>query len=245
MGNFVIVPDEFHQLGLTPNEKLILAMVYTYSQRDQGCCYSTMEETARRFGTSTKTVQRSYETLLQMNLVERVKVIVEGEQRTGYTFVDKMSTIRQNVQDKMSSSTDKMSTNNIDNNIYKHSTTRTREDFDFYGFFKDLGADDQSLKDWKEVRRKKGGINTKSAADAILKEINKSGKSVRECIAKSASSSWCGFKWSWWLREIDEESGNNMRRNEGRNPSDRRRGLTPSHPATAEEWGFGDRQKKK
>ena len=132
----------------------------------------------------------------------------------------------------------------IINNINTLSTTRTREEFDFYGFFKDLGADDQSLKDWKEVRRKKGGINTKSAADAIIKEINKSGKTVRECIAKSASSSWCGFKWAWWQREMDEESGNNVRRNENQRVNDRRRGTPPSHPKTAEEWGFGDRQKK-
>lgn len=238
MAGFIVIPDEFHKLDLTPNEKLILALVFSYSQEDQGCYYGSLSEISERLNIAKSTAQAAIKSLLEKGLIIKKALMVDGVARCGYIRTENQYTVPK-------IGIPKIGTNNIDNNIYTHSTTRTREDFDFYGFFRDLGADDQSLKDWKEVRRKKGGINTKSAADAILKEINKSGKSVRECIAKSASSSWCGFKWSWWLREIDEESGNNVRRNEGRNPSDRRRGLSPSHPATAAEWGFGDRQKKK
>lgn len=254
MAGFIVIPDEFHKLDLTPNEKLILALVFSYSQEDQGCYYGSLSETSERLNISRRNVIECLKRLADKGYLEKKGLIIDGIAKPGYacgkicTPVQKMHPSAENAPEKVVKNLHpgaETAPNNIINNITTLSTTRTREEFDFYGFFKELGADDQSLRDWKEVRRKKGGINTKSAADAILKEINKSGKSVRECIAKSASSSWCGFKWAWWQRELDEESGNNVRRNENQRVNDRRRGTPPSHPKTAAEWGFGDRQKKK
>lgn len=244
MAGFIVIPDEFHKLDLTPNEKLILALVFSYSQEDQGCYYGSIAETVERLNISRRNVFDCFKRLTEKGYLNKKALVVDGVAKPGYTYGKNCTPVQILHQQNLHPGA-KSAPNNIDNNINNLSTTRTREEFDFYGFFKELGADDQSLKDWKEVRRKKGGINTKSAADAILKEINKSGKPVRECIAKSASSSWCGFKWAWWLREMDEESGNNVRRNENQRINDRRRGTPPSHPRTAEEWGFGDRQKKK
>lgn len=250
--DFLTIPRVFNSLGLTSAEKIALSLVYGFDKNHNGVFYGSIAYIQEWLGCTKPTAIATMKKLIEKNLVIKGAAFIDNENRRVYTInwdeLKNLTGVKKfnptEVKNFNQGGKKILPNNIVDNNINTLSTTRTREEFDFYGFFRELGADDQSLKDWKEVRRKKGGINTKSAADAILKEINKSGKSVRECIAKCASSSWSGFKWAWWLRELDEESGNNVRRNENQRINDRRRGTPPSHPRTAEEWGFGDRQKK-
>lgn len=235
MTGFIVIPDEFHKLNLTPNEKLILALVFSYSQKEQGCYYGSLAETAERFGISKRSVQGCLQALQEKKLIAKKSLTVDGVARCGYTCSKNCHIANFAIAN--------FATNNIDKDIHT-SNAHAREKFDFKEYFMERGATEQTMRDWLQVRKEKKGVNTQAAAEKIMEQIRISGRTVEECLRHAAASSWCGFKWAWWKKEIEEENNDNQPRNENRRNNDKRRGTDVSHPSSDEDWGFGDRQRK-
>lgn len=70
--------------------------------------------------------------------------------------------------------------------------------FNFKKELLSLGVDKQVLDDWLEVRRAKKARNTKTAFDALIKQITESGLSASDAVKCSAEEGWSGFKAEWY-----------------------------------------------
>jgi hypothetical protein len=72
-----------------------------------------------------------------------------------------------------------------------------KEKFDFlkscisYGFEKDL------VFEWLAIRKAKGGINTKTAFDQFIKQVEKTNKNKNEILTIIIGNSWKGFNAEW------------------------------------------------
>lgn len=60
-----------------------------------------------------------------------------------------------------------------------------------------LGVEKQIVSDWLKVRTKKKAINSETAYNSILKQIQLSGLTANECIKIAAEKSWAGFEAEW------------------------------------------------
>ena len=70
--------------------------------------------------------------------------------------------------------------------------------FDFKKELLSLGTDKDVLADWLAVRKKKKAVNSKTAFNALITEIEKTGLSVPDAVKVSAENSWAGFKSAWY-----------------------------------------------
>lgn len=134
-------------------------------------------------------------------------------------FFNKRLEIEQNIRRKYSESRKK----NINGNnqyskkdkknrsydlSYEHHMTEHMEDedenrnkddisFNFKKSFLALAVEKSILSDWLKIRKTKKAVNTETAYNAILKQIEISGISANECITKCVENSWSGFKAEW------------------------------------------------
>lgn len=69
--------------------------------------------------------------------------------------------------------------------------------FNFKKSLLDLGIEENIISEWLKVRKNKKATNSKTAFEAIQKQIKLSGISANECIRKSVENSWSGFKYEW------------------------------------------------
>jgi hypothetical protein len=53
------------------------------------------------------------------------------------------------------------------------------------------------IDDWLKVRKTKKASNTKTALNAFLNEIKKSGRDKNEVLKMCVENSWAGFKSEW------------------------------------------------
>lgn len=74
-----------------------------------------------------------------------------------------------------------------------------------YNFLKsliDYGFDEKLAKEWMLVRKNKKAINTETAFNVFIKEVEKSGLDKNYILEKCVSSSWKGFKVDWIKDEM-------------------------------------------
>ena len=111
-----------------------------------------------------------------------------------------------NSKQKVANLADSVSKNKSDsksdsnNEVIKDIVTSVPK-FNFKNEFLSLGVDKQILDDWLTVRKKKKASNTKTAFNAIIKEISNTGLMVGDAIEYAASKSWSGFKAQWYFNE--------------------------------------------
>ena len=84
--------------------------------------------------------------------------------------------------------------NNESNNI--------KEKFSFAGALKKLGANEQLISDWLQVRKAKKAGNTKTALNGFMKQVEKSGLPLNTVLEICVIRSWQGFNVDW-LKNID------------------------------------------
>ena len=84
--------------------------------------------------------------------------------------------------------------NNESNNI--------KEKFSFAGELKNLGANEQLISDWLQVRKAKKAGNTKTALNGFMKQVEKSGLPLNTVLEICVIRSWQGFNIDW-LKNID------------------------------------------
>jgi len=69
--------------------------------------------------------------------------------------------------------------------------------FNFRKSLLELGIDKKIVSDWLIVRKGKKAVNTETAFEAIMLQIQISGKTANECIKIASENSWSGFKAKW------------------------------------------------
>lgn len=76
--------------------------------------------------------------------------------------------------------------------------------FNFKNELISIGVDEQIASDWVRVRKTKKAADTKTAFNAIKKEIELSKQTPNECIKTAVEKSWAGFK-AEWLKNIQPQ----------------------------------------
>lgn len=79
---------------------------------------------------------------------------------------------------------------------------KTYEKFSFAGELKKLGANEQLISDWLQVRKAKKAGNTKTALNGFMKQVEKSGLPLNTVLEICVIRSWQGFNVDW-LKNID------------------------------------------
>lgn len=75
--------------------------------------------------------------------------------------------------------------------------TEKQEKFSFAVALKNLGADEQLIKDWLAVRKTKKASNTQTAFSGFQREFNKTDLTVNTVLKICIERSWQGFNASW------------------------------------------------
>jgi len=91
---------------------------------------------------------------------------------------------------------------NIEKWINEELNPKTNK-FDFKSELIKLGVDKSIASDYLLVRKNKKAPNTKTALDAIIREISKTSDSVNDIIKLCAERGWVGFKASWNYKTED------------------------------------------
>ena len=84
--------------------------------------------------------------------------------------------------------------NNESNNI--------KEKFSFAGELKNLGANEQLISDWLQVRKTKRASNTETALNGFMKQVEKSGLPLNTVLEICVIRSWQGFNIEW-LKDLN------------------------------------------
>lgn len=82
--------------------------------------------------------------------------------------------------------------------------------FDFEKSLLDFGFEKKLVSEWLLVRKKKKGINTETAFNRFVSEVQKTGKPPNEILELVVSRSWIGFEAKW----IEENLNKNFKNNE-------------------------------
>ena len=82
--------------------------------------------------------------------------------------------------------------------------------FDFKRAVMSLGVNEETIRDWLEVRRNKKASNTETAYKRLRTQIltaEANGYTAQYCIEMAAANSWTGFEYQWLINR--ESNGNN------------------------------------
>ena len=86
-------------------------------------------------------------------------------------------------------------------------TSRLKESkFDFRSALISLGVSEAVADDWMQVRKARKAVNSETAFAEVKAQIERSGHPAEECIRFAAANSWRGFKASWMLKSLQEDS---------------------------------------
>ena len=86
--------------------------------------------------------------------------------------------------------------NKINNDSTNHKINN-KSKFSFLSELIAMGVNEQTARDWMQVRKEKRASNTETALRSIQAEIRKSGMDAESCIRMAAENSWQGFKAEW------------------------------------------------
>ncbi len=102
----------------------------------------------------------------------------------------------------------------------ENNITKKQEKFSFTVALKNLGADEQLIKDWLIVRKTKKASNTQTAFTTFEKQFSKTGLNINPVLKICIDRDWKGFNASWL---------NNVNLSEYQEQSQQ---ITPEQPAT-------------
>lgn len=71
------------------------------------------------------------------------------------------------------------------------------ENFNFKNSLINYGFDSKLIEEWMEVRKKLKGVNTETAFNGFIREVEKSGKDKNEILTKCIEKNWRGFESEW------------------------------------------------
>ena len=90
MGWYLAITREMREAGLSGNGLLIYALVFGYSQAEQGCYYGSLAHTAEVVGCTAETARTTLRSLLDAGLLDRFEFIDNGIHRVAYRATQKI-----------------------------------------------------------------------------------------------------------------------------------------------------------
>jgi virulence-associated protein VapD len=78
--------------------------------------------------------------------------------------------------------------------------------FNITDFLEFQGADKKLATEWVQVRKLKKLANTQTAMDDFIHEVEKSNMNINDVLKKCIVKSWGGFKYSWLIKEAQEQA---------------------------------------
>lgn len=100
---------------------------------------------------------------------------------------------------------------NKDNNQVKTEVRESEEEvFDFRKSLIGLGVPAALVDEWLKVRHTRRLTNTRTAFEAVAREIAKSGRGAEDCIRFVVERSWGGFKAEWLNEDRDSQPRNSQ-----------------------------------
>jgi len=109
-----------------------------------------------------------------------------------YSLIDeKLKVLERPLQDPLEGS-----------NVYVKVMEKVRvkvkdENFDFKNSLINYGFDSKKVDEWIEVRRKSKAVNTETAFNGFIREVEKSGKDKNEILTRCIEKNWRGFESEW------------------------------------------------
>ena len=84
----------------------------------------------------------------------------------------------------------------------KKKKSEPKKRFSFSQSLKELGAEDQLISDWLQVRKTKRASNTETALNGFMKQVEKSGLPLNTVLEICVIRSWQGFNIEW-LKDLN------------------------------------------
>lgn len=162
MSWYLTITSEMREAGLTGNGLLVYALVFGYSQSQQGCYYGSLVNTAEVVGCSPETARTALKSLAADGFIERFEFMENGIRRVAYRTTPKIwdtQKFRQDHPKNLGTTTPKIWDNNKGYNksdnkegVYSHAHARfvppTLEDVRAYCFSRGNLIDPQSFIDY-------------------------------------------------------------------------------------------------
>jgi hypothetical protein len=88
--------------------------------------------------------------------------------------------------------------------VYIVEKTLTKLKFSFISALIENGFDEKLSRDWMEVRKQRKAVNTETAFNDFLTQVQKHGGNKNEILRTCVERSWKGFNHSWIEKENDK-----------------------------------------
>lgn len=178
------------------NEKILLLEIDSFTSKGMDC-YMSNEYVAALLKVSEWKAGQMINDLIRKGYV--IKTKFDGRRR--YIESNLMGCLVKNQKQtfekpKAEFGNSRANYNKINNDSTNHQYNNPTR-FDFYKALLAIGVQEQTAKDWMQVRKEKRAANTETAFRRIGQEIAKTGLTAEECIRLSAENSWQGFKAEW------------------------------------------------
>ena len=82
--------------------------------------------------------------------------------------------------------------------------------FNFYESLIKYGFDKELVKEWLQVRKQKKAVNTKTALNSFISQVEKNGQDKNLILQTCVERSWISFK-SDWIKKEEEELSDDMK----------------------------------
>ena len=193
---YTLIQDWMLDLPLSYREIAIYAIIYGFSQDGETRFEGSLGYLAKKVKATRDTARASLRKLMDEGLIERTIVNKNGVEFHTYKALYTGGGKIQGGMEFFKEGGGKIQPNNKDNNKDINISIK-KAAFDFYRELLLLGVNEQTAKDWMQVRKEKRAANTETAFRRIQQEIAKTGLTAEECIRLSAENSWQGFKAEW------------------------------------------------
>lgn len=203
--DFFTTTEFMTDLGLDLREQTAFAIIYSFSQDQEGCWYGSISTMSKWLGNCTHaTTIHTLKNLVEKGLIIKEDFYENNVKRCRYSTSKK---IIQGWYKNYTGGSIKIIPNNkeyinksiSDNNIH---TQR----FDFLRELIAIGVSEATAKDWMTVRKAAKAVNTETAFQGIRREINRTGATAEDCIRLAVENNWRGFKADWYENAISRKS---------------------------------------
>lgn len=212
--DFITILAWMKRLNASLVEKMVFAIIYGFSKDRRSDFRGSRQYLADWCECSTKTIDRALASLCEAGyIIKREEVVNEVRfchYAANFDTLDKMSipwTKCPGGRENLSESVDKMSHNNIDDNIdINKAATRTRVEAEHKKFsFKDslvgAGATADHVDKLLAIRKRKGLTNSEKACNQLIESItqisNAKGVTTDEVVAFMLTQDWGAIRPDW------------------------------------------------
>ena len=202
---YTLIQDWMLDLPLSYREIAIYAIIYGFSQDGETRFEGSLGYLAFKTKATRDTARNALRKLVDGGLIERTIVNKNGVEFHTYKVRPMGGGKIQGGVEFFKEGGGIFQPNNKDNSKdINISSIKGR--FDFLKSLIALGVQEQTARDWMQVRKEKKASNTETAFRKIEQEIAKSGATAEDCIRMSAECSWAGFK-AEWMHNRQQKAG--------------------------------------